>query len=87
MKPKPRRVAARPLESMWSDTEYMSFEEAAALLSPDGGFLTASFLRSAYRAQKLETVLLNRKLLTSKKAIREMFENARRPAKNAGEER
>jgi hypothetical protein len=86
MKPKPRRVAARPHESMWSDVEWMSFEEAAALLSPDGGFLTASLLRSAYKAGNLETVLLHRKLLTSKKAIREMIENARRPAKNAREE-
>jgi hypothetical protein len=81
MKPKPRRVVARPLPEMWSDSEMMSFEEAAALLSPDGGFLTASLLRTASRSGRLETVLLHRKLLTCKRAIREMIEAARRPAR------
>ena len=46
---KPRRVAARPDPSMWADDELMTFAEAASLMWPQGP-LTASSLRTAYRA-------------------------------------
>lgn len=79
MKPKPRRVAARENPDLWSDTEEMTLEEAAALLFPSGLY-TASTLRTCYRQKKLEVKILTRKLTTTKKAIREMLEAARKPA-------
>jgi len=73
----PRRVAARPDPSMWADDELMTFAEAAALLWPAGP-LTASSLRTAYRAGELEVVMIARKLLVTKKGLAAMTENARR---------
>ncbi|MCK1715036.1 hypothetical protein [Bradyrhizobium sp. 143] len=84
MAPIPRRVKIRPNPDAWSDTEEMSFAEAAALLWPDGKPYTQSFLRTCARQKKLETTVLARKLTTTKRAIREMFEAARRPAKPDG---
>lgn len=43
----PRRVAARPSVDQWSDSELCTFEEAAALMWPEGGPLTASSLKHA----------------------------------------
>ncbi|GAA0005953.1 hypothetical protein [Bradyrhizobium diazoefficiens] len=84
MKPKPRRIAARPDPEAWSDTDPLSLEEAAALMFPDGPY-TASTLRSCYRQGFLEVTILARKLTTNKRAIREMMEAARRPPrKHAG---
>jgi hypothetical protein len=85
MAPKPRRVAARPLPEMWSDSEVMTLEEAAALLFPDG-LITTSTLRSAYKQSKLEVIVIARKVLVNKALVAQMTENARRtgpPAKNA----
>jgi hypothetical protein len=76
----PRRVAARPDPASWADDELMSFSEAIALMWPDGP-LTASSLRTAYRAGGLEVVVIARKLLVTKRALREMAEAARRPAR------
>lgn len=73
----PRRVAARPDPAQWADHELMTFAEAAALLWPRGP-LTASSLRTAYRAGQLETTMIARKLLVTKAAIRTMTEAATR---------
>lgn len=53
---RPRRVAARPDPAAWGEDELLSFSEAAALLWPDGP-LTASSLRTAYRAGELEVTM------------------------------
>jgi hypothetical protein len=76
----PRRVAARPDPAQWRDDELLTFAEAAALLWPDGP-LTASSLRTAYRAGQLEVTVIARKLLVTKGAIRSMTEAASRPAR------
>ncbi|MCA1529459.1 hypothetical protein [Bradyrhizobium yuanmingense] len=80
MKPVPRRVKLRPSADAWSDTEPLLLEEAAALLFPNGPY-TASTLRTCYRQGLLEVTVCARKLTTSKRAIREMMEAARRPAR------
>jgi hypothetical protein len=78
MAPKPpRRIAARPDPGQWGEDELMTFSEAAALLWPQGP-LTASSLRTAYRAGELEVAMIARKLLVTKRALAEMTENARR---------
>ena len=74
---RPRRVAARPDPKDWGEGELLSFAEAAALLWPDGP-LTASSLRTAYRAGELEVTMIARKMLTTKRAIAAMTEGARR---------
>lgn len=74
---KPRRVAARPDPKDWADDELLTFAEAAALLWPSGP-LTASSLRTAYRAGELEVVMIARKLLVTKADLAAMTENARR---------
>jgi hypothetical protein len=79
MATKPRRIAARPDPAAWGEDELMSFSEAAALLWPDGP-LTASSLRTAYRAGGLEVTMIARKLLTTKRALAAMTEAARRKA-------
>lgn len=76
----PRRVAARPEPTQWGDDELMTLSEAAALLWPQGP-LTASTLRTAYRAGQLEVTMIARKLLVTKMAIRAMTEAASRPAR------
>jgi hypothetical protein len=75
----PRRIAARPDPAQWGEDELLTFAEAAALLWPDGP-LTASSLRTAYRAGELEVTLITRKLLTTKRALAAMTEAARRKA-------
>jgi len=77
MATRPRRIAARPDAAQWGDDELMTFAEAASLLWPDGP-LTASSLRTAYRAGELEVTLIARKLLTTKRALAAMTEGARR---------
>jgi hypothetical protein len=77
MTPVPRRIQARPDPSQWEDDELLTFQEAAALMWPNGP-LTASSLRTAYRAGELEVVLIARKLLTTKRALAAMTEAARR---------
>jgi hypothetical protein len=77
MATKPRRIAARPDPGQWGEDELMTFSEAAALLWPQGP-LTASSLRTAYRAGELEVAMIARKLLVTKRALAEMTENARR---------
>jgi hypothetical protein len=79
MKPLPRRIAAKPDPATWGDDDLLTLAEAAALLYP--GLLTESFLRTSYRKQSLEVVLINRKLLTCKRSVREMMERARRKPK------
>jgi hypothetical protein len=74
---RPRRIAARPDPKDWGEDELLSFAEAAALLWPDGP-LTASSLRTAYRANELEVTMIARKLLTTKRAIGAMTLAARR---------
>jgi len=74
----PRRVAARPEPAQWHDDELMTFVEAAALLWPTGP-LTASSLRTAYRAGQLQVTVIARKLLVTKAAIRAMTAAASRP--------
>ena len=74
----PRRITARPDPAAWGDDELLTFAEAAALLWPDGP-LTASSLRTAYRAGALEVTVIARKLLVTKRALRKMAETARRP--------
>jgi hypothetical protein len=76
----PRRVAARPDPASWTDDELMTFEEAAALLWPSGP-LTASSLRTAYRAGDLEVTVIARKLLVTKNALRTMAETATRKSR------
>jgi hypothetical protein len=71
----PRRVAARPDPAQWADDELMTFKEAAALLWPSGP-LTASSLRTAYRAGELEVTVIARKLLVTKSALRAMIAEA-----------
>lgn len=73
----PRRVAVRPDPAQWDDDELLTFVEAAALLWPDGP-LTASSLRTAYRAGALEVTVIARKLLTTKRALAAMAAAARR---------
>jgi hypothetical protein len=80
MATKPRRIAARPDPAQWSEEELMTFAEAAALMWPDGP-LTASSLRTAYRAGELEVVVIARKLLVTKRALAEMAKAASRPAR------
>lgn len=80
MAPKPRRIAARPNPEDWADDDLLTLSEAAALLWPAGP-ITASTLRTAYRAGNLETTMIARKLLTTKRAVRAMTESARRPAR------
>jgi hypothetical protein len=80
MATRPRRIAARPDPKDWGDDELLTFAEAAALIWPDGP-ISASTLRTAYRSGLLETVLLARKLMTTKRALSEMTESARRPAR------
>jgi hypothetical protein len=80
MKPKPRRIAAQGDPAAYSDEDLFTLAEAAALLYPEGP-ITESFLRTSYRKGLLEVVLLNRKLLTTKRCVREMFEKASRKAK------
>jgi hypothetical protein len=75
----PRRIAARPDPSSWGDDELLTFSEAAALMWPQGP-LTASSLRTAYRGGALEVVIIARKLLVTKAAIRRMTEAATRRA-------
>lgn len=79
----PRRVAARPNPCDWSDDELMTLAEAAALMWPAGP-LTASSLRTAYRAGELETVLIARKLLVTKAALARMTQAASRPVRKQG---
>lgn len=79
MSKQPHRVAVRPDPAQWGDDELLTFAEAAALLWPDGP-LTESSLRTAYRAGQLDTVLIARKLMTTKRALAAMQEAARRPA-------
>jgi hypothetical protein len=74
---KPRRVAARPDPKDWGEDELLSFAEAASLLWPDGP-LTASSLRTAYRAGELEVTVIARKLLVTRRALAEMTAAARR---------
>ncbi len=76
----PRRVAARPDPAQWADDELMTFAEAAALLWPQGP-LTASSLRTAYRAGQLEVTVIARKLLVTKRALNAMKEAATKRAK------
>src|SRR5260370_22974627 len=64
----PRRVAARSDPAQWRADELLTFAEAAALLWPDGP-LTASTLRTAYRAGGLEVTVIARELLTTKRAL------------------
>jgi hypothetical protein len=77
MATRPRRIAARPDPSQWGDDELLTFVEAASLLWPQGP-LTASSLRTAYRAGQLEVVLIARKLLVTKRGLASLTENARR---------
>lgn len=75
----PRRVAARSDPDAWSETELLTFAEAAALLWPERGSpITSSTLRTAYRSGQLEVVIVARKVLTTKKAIAEMTKVAAR---------
>jgi len=76
----PKRVAARPDPSQWREDELLTFHEAAALLWPDGP-LTASSLRTAYRAGQLEVTMIARKILVTKHAIAAMTEAASVPAR------
>lgn len=76
----PPRVAARPDPKDWADDELMNFQEAAALMWPQGP-LTASSLRTAYRAGELEVTVIARKLLVTKSALKAMAEAATRKAK------
>jgi hypothetical protein len=76
----PRRVAARPDPAQWADDELMTIKEAAALLWPSGP-LTASSLRTAYRAGELDVTMIARKLLVTKSALKAMAEAATRRAK------
>ncbi|MCS3498269.1 hypothetical protein M2189_002773 [Bradyrhizobium japonicum] len=80
MAPIPKRVVQRPSVDMWSPTEVLTLEEAAALMWPEGGPITASTLRGAYRSGRLEVVRVNRKILVTRKAIEEMMEASRRKA-------
>jgi len=80
MNPIPRRIAARPDPKDWDDEELLTFSEAAALLWPQGP-ITASTLRTAYRAGQLTTVMLARKLMTTKAHLRAMTANASRKAR------
>jgi hypothetical protein len=77
MATRPRRIAARPDPSQWGDDELLTFVEAANLLWPQGP-LTASSLRTAYRAGELEVAMIARKLLVTKRGLAEMTESARR---------
>jgi hypothetical protein len=76
----PRRVAARPDPKDWAEDELMTLAEAAALMWPEGP-LTASSLRTAHRAGRLEVTIIARKLLVTKAALKAMQEASRRGAK------
>jgi len=76
----PRRVVARPDPAQWRDDELLTFAEAAALMWPDGP-LTASSLRTAYRAGQLEVTVIARKLLVTKAALQRLIETTRRQVK------
>jgi hypothetical protein len=77
----PRRIAARPAPAQWADDELLTFTEAAALLWPQGP-LTASSLRTAYRAGQLEVTVIARKLLVTKRALHAMTVGATRRGKS-----
>ncbi|MBR0925199.1 hypothetical protein ABH973_002398 [Bradyrhizobium ottawaense] len=81
MAPIPRRVKAKPDPATWGDDELLTLAEAAALLWPEGGPVTASTLRTCYRSGLLEVVVVARKVLVTKKAIAAMTEKARRRAR------
>jgi hypothetical protein len=56
----------------------MTLVEAASLMWPEGGPVTASTLRTAYRSGQLEVVMIARKLMVNKVGLAAMIENARR---------
>jgi hypothetical protein len=56
----------------------LTLPEAAALLWPEGRPLSASSLRTAYRAGDLEVVMVARKILTNLEAIDAMLQRSRR---------
>ena len=78
MKKIPPRVAARPDPAAWSDTEVISLAEAAALFFPDGP-LSLSSLRWAQKNRILETTMIARKVVTTKRAILAMTAPAAPP--------
>ena len=80
----PRRIAARPDPAQWGDDELLTLAEAAALMWPQGP-LTASSLRTSYRAGQLEVTMIARKCLTTKRALKAMQEEAQRRAQPADE--
>ena len=69
----PRRVAARPDPAQWGDDELLTLAEAAALFWPQGP-LTGSSLRTAYRAGTLRVAIIARKILVTKKGLKDMME-------------
>ena len=67
----PPRVAARPDPQQWGLDELLTLAEAAALHWPDGP-LTARSLRTAVDDGHLPVVMIDRKLLTCRRALQEM---------------
>lgn len=67
----PPRIAARPDPSQWGEDELLTLREAASLLWPDGP-LTERSLRTAARDGRLPVTMIARKLLTTRRALREM---------------
>ncbi|MEY9881224.1 helix-turn-helix domain-containing protein [Bradyrhizobium sp. USDA 329] len=80
MAPIPKRVVQRPSVDMWSPTEVMTLQEAAALMWPEGSPITASTLRTAYRSGRLEVVKVTRKILVTREALEAMMEASRHKA-------
>ncbi len=74
---RPKRIVLRPDPAAWGDDELLTLTEAAALLWPDGP-LTAHSLRVAAAAGRLPVTMIARKLLTTKRALREMSQCAAR---------
>ncbi len=75
----PPRVAARPDPGQWLDDELMTLREAASLHWPQGP-LTARSLRTAAEAGQLPVTMVARKLLTTRRALKEMSRCAVRTA-------
>jgi len=74
---RPRRIVLRPDPAAWGDDELLTLAEAAALLWPDGP-LTAHSLHVAAAAGRLPVTMIARKLLTTKRALKEMSQCAAR---------
>lgn len=68
---RPPRVVSKPRPEQWSEDELLTLEEAAALFWPDGPLGTRS-LRTAVRKGELGSIVVARKLFTTRRLVERM---------------